>query len=58
MNEGTAQTSGSTNSAPDWAQRLRSEQSARNSRHTVAQAIKDGDKSGAAANPSLHDKED
>jgi type IV secretion system protein TrbL len=63
MNEGTAQTSGSANSAPansapDWAQRLRSEQSARNSRHTVAQAIKDGDKSGAAANPSLHDKED
>lgn len=45
-------------SAPKWAQRLRFEQAARGYRHTVAQAIKDGDRPGAAANPSLHDKED
>lgn len=45
-------------SAPQWAQRLRSEQNTRAHRHSVEQAIKDGDRPGSAANPSLHDKED
>jgi type IV secretion system protein TrbL len=44
--------------APDWARRLRTEQATRASRHAVSQAIKDGDRPGHGANPSLHQKED
>lgn len=44
--------------APDWAKRLQAEQTARASRHAVHQAIKDGDRPGHGANPSLHQKED
>jgi len=47
-----------TNSAPDWAQKLRAEQAARAHRHAAAQAIKDGDRSGGSANPSLDQKDD
>ncbi|NKB64761.1 MAG: P-type conjugative transfer protein TrbL [Gammaproteobacteria bacterium] len=47
-----------TNFAPDWAKRIRSEQSARASRHAVTQAIKDGDRPGSGANPSINDKDD
>ncbi|HML92955.1 P-type conjugative transfer protein TrbL [Methyloceanibacter sp.] len=43
--------------APDWAKRLRSEQAARAHRHAAAQAIRDGDRPGAGANPSLNDKD-
>jgi type IV secretion system protein TrbL len=57
MTEAAASTGSPTNSAPQWAQRLRSEQAARGHRHTVAQAVKDGDRPGAGANPSLDDKE-
>lgn len=46
------------NSAPDWAKRLRSEQAARAHRHATTQAIRDGDRPGAGANPSLNDKDD
>ena len=46
------------NAAPDWANRLRSEQAARAHRHTATQAIKDGDRPGSGANPSLDDKDD
>lgn len=45
-------------SAPDWAKRLRSEQAARAHRHATAQAIREGDRPGAGANPSLNDKDD
>lgn len=45
-------------SAPAWAKRLRIEQTTRASRHAVTQAIKDGDRPGSAANPSLHQKDD
>jgi type IV secretion system protein TrbL len=45
-------------STPDWAKRLRSQQTARASSHAVSQAIKDGDKPGHGANPSLHQKDD
>ncbi|HUD92973.1 P-type conjugative transfer protein TrbL, partial [Sphingobium sp.] len=45
MSEG-ASVSTATNSAPDWAKRIRSEQNARASRHAVGQAIKDGDRPG------------
>ncbi len=43
--------------APSWAQKLRSEQTARHRRHVAAQTIKDGDRPGSAANPDLSDKE-
>ena len=43
-------------SAPQWARRLRAEQASRAHRHATAQAIRDGDRPGGAANPDL--KED
>ena len=46
------------NAAPDWVNRLRSEQAARAHRQTATQAIKDGDRPGNGANPSLNDKDD
>lgn len=59
MREATAESASTgAGSAPDWARRIRSEQGARASRHAVEQAIKDGDKPGHAANPSLHQKDD
>ncbi|MER9527141.1 P-type conjugative transfer protein TrbL [Mesorhizobium sp. M0292] len=44
--------------APAWARRLRSEQTARAHRHAAIQAVRDGDRGGSGANPSLNDKED
>lgn len=49
---------GASSAAPDWARRLRAEQSARAHRHAATQAIKDGDRPGSPANPDLHMKED
>ncbi len=46
-----------TNTAPTLANRFRAEQAARVSAHAVNQAIKDGDRPGAGANPSLHQKD-
>jgi len=57
MSEG-APVSTATNSAPDWAKRIRSEQTARASRHAVSQAIKDGDRPGSGANPTINEKDD
>ena len=48
----------SAGDAPEWARRLRSEQSARNHRHAALQAIRDGDGGGAAANPDIKERED
>jgi type IV secretion system protein TrbL len=45
-------------SAPQWARRLRAEQSLRAHRHATAQAIKDGDRAGGGANPDLKETED
>lgn len=45
------------NSAPAWARSLRAQQTARHHRHLAMQTIKDGDRPGSAANPSLSDKE-
>ncbi|RWF07980.1 MAG: P-type conjugative transfer protein TrbL, partial [Mesorhizobium sp.] len=44
--------------APAWAKRLRSEQTARAHRHTAMQAVREGDRPGVGANPSLNDKDD
>jgi type IV secretion system protein TrbL len=52
-----ATTAGAVDAAPVWAHRLRSEQTSRHRRHIAAQAIKDGDRPGGAANPDLSDKE-
>jgi type IV secretion system protein TrbL len=43
--------------APAWARRLRSEQRLRAHAHTTTQAIKDGDRPGAAATPDLDQRE-
>ena len=59
MSEASAASAGiPSSSPPDWANRLRSEQAARAHRQTATQAIKDGDRPGNGANPSLNDKDD
>lgn len=57
MAEGSS-ISPASSTTPDWARRLRAEQTARMHRHAVVQAVKDGDRPGSAANPSLHQKDD
>ena len=52
--EGTGTQSGT----PEWARRLRSEQTARHHRHLALQAIHDGDRGGAGANPDIKERED
>jgi type IV secretion system protein TrbL len=47
-----------TNSTPDWARRLRAQQATRAHRHAAAQAVRDGDRPGQGANPSLTDKDE
>lgn len=44
--------------APAWAKRLRSEQAARTHRNTAIQAVREGDRPGGGASPSLNDKDD
>jgi len=48
--------SGSSGGVPAWAQRMRAEQTARHRRQMLMHTVKDGDRGGAGANPSL--KED
>ncbi len=45
-------------SAPDWARRLRAEQTARHRRQSTAQTLKEGDGGGASATPDIQEKED
>ncbi|WP_265519144.1 P-type conjugative transfer protein TrbL [Nitratireductor luteus] len=54
----TAASSVPGNSAPDWAKRIRSDQTTRASRYAVTQAIKDGDRPGQGANPTIDQKDD
>ncbi|EGF96882.1 hypothetical protein BDIM_00030 [Brevundimonas diminuta ATCC 11568] len=37
---------------------MRSEQASRHRRHMIAQAVKDGDRPGAPANPDISQKDD
>jgi type IV secretion system protein TrbL len=46
-----------TDTAPQWARRLRAEQTGRAHRHAATQAIKEGDRPGAGANPELKEDE-
>lgn len=48
----------SFDSAPQWARQLRAEQASRAHRHAALQAIKDGDRPGAPANPDLSTREE
>ena len=43
---------------PDWARQLRSEQSHRHHRQAALQAIREGERGGAAANPDIREKEE
>jgi type IV secretion system protein TrbL len=49
---------GASSQAPQWARRLRAEQSARHHRQSAMQAIREGDGGGAAANPDIKEKEE
>ena len=49
---------GISSDAPEWARRLRAEQSARHHRQSAMQAIREGDGGGAAANPDIKEKEE
>jgi type IV secretion system protein TrbL len=44
--------------APQWARRLRAEQAARHHRQVAVQALREGDRAGAAATPDIKEKED
>ncbi|HEV2593819.1 MAG TPA: P-type conjugative transfer protein TrbL [Sphingomicrobium sp.] len=44
--------------APGWARRLRAEQAARHHRHTILQALREGDRGSAGVNPDIKEKED
>jgi type IV secretion system protein TrbL len=56
-NENSAPAGGATGGAPAWARRLRSEQRMRAHAHATTQAIRDGDRPGASANPDLEQRE-
>lgn len=49
--------SGAADAPPAWARRLQSEGRRRAHAHATTQAVKDGDRPGAAANPDLDQKE-
>jgi len=51
-----APASSSGGAAPDWARRLRAEQTSRAHRQAATQAIRDGDRPGGAANPDLKEE--
>ena len=55
---GDASEAATPGGTPDWARRLRAEQTSRHHRHTAMQAIREGDGGGAAANPDIQEKED
>ena len=46
------------NAAPQWANKLRSEQRMRSGAHMASQAVKEGDRPGSGANPSLNDRDE
>lgn len=56
--ENAAPTSAARDSAPDWARRLRAEQSRRAHLQSTAQAVKEGDRPSGEASPDLDQKED
>ena len=55
---GSASADASVGDTPQWARQLRSEQAARHHRHAALQAVREGDRGGAAANPDISERED
>jgi type IV secretion system protein TrbL len=53
----SASESAANESTPHWARQLWAEQRSRARRHATTQAIRDGDRPGAAANPDLAERE-
>jgi type IV secretion system protein TrbL len=53
-----AELGGGAHDAPEWARRLRSEQSARHYRHVALDALGRGNSGGAGANPDIKERED
>jgi len=53
---GSSATTAGGGGAPTWARRLRAEQRWQRRVHTVEQAVKEGDRPGAAANPDLKEE--
>ncbi|WP_129794004.1 P-type conjugative transfer protein TrbL [Sphingosinicella sp. CPCC 101087] len=51
-------TSSAAGDAPQWARRLRSEQTARHHRHVALQALREGDRGGAGVAPDIKERED
>lgn len=54
---GAGTAGGAGGGAPAWARRLRSDQRMRAHAHATTQAIRDGDRPGASANPDLEQRE-
>jgi type IV secretion system protein TrbL len=55
---GSHQAAPATSAAPDWAKRLQAQQRQRHHSQATAQAIKEGDRPGAPANPELDSHEE
>jgi type IV secretion system protein TrbL len=53
-----AEIAGAAHDAPEWARRLRSEQSARHYRHVALEALGRGNSGGAGASPDIKERED
>jgi type IV secretion system protein TrbL len=49
---------GEASGVPQWARRLRSEQSARHHRHAALSAVREGDRGGAGMSPDISERED
>jgi type IV secretion system protein TrbL len=54
----TGGTGAAAGDAPQWAQRLRAEQTARHHRQAALQAVREGDRGGAAAHPDIKEREE
>ncbi|MFN3946420.1 MAG: P-type conjugative transfer protein TrbL [Allosphingosinicella sp.] len=54
----SASAGGGAQEPPAWARRLRSEQTARHHRHAALQAVREGDRGGAGANPDISEREE
>jgi type IV secretion system protein TrbL len=56
-NAASGSTNGAVSEQPAWARRLQAEQRSRHHRQATSQAIRDGDRPGAPANPDLDQEE-
>jgi type IV secretion system protein TrbL len=54
----SAASAGGADGAPQWARRLRSEQTARHHRQATLQSLREGDRGGAGASPDISEREE